>query len=376
MRAPRRLLLRAALVVLATGLGLGLGEAAARLLVPSRPVFDLRGLHQLRPDRGWLYGLRPGAEGRIPETGDALYRINSDGFRGPAHARPKPAGRLRVLVMGDSVAFGYGVAEADAFPRILERELAARVPELDVEVVNLGVGGYNAWNEEELLKDVGVGYQPDLVLVQFCINDLNDPSMHFDAQTRLALSSIPDAAFPDPSRRRAPSRAASVLTRICARSQLCALGRDLWLASRAPSFDDADRRAAFAPVEGDGGPEWRWLESRYTEMAAVAAAAGARFAVLAVPYPAQVARRGPDAVEERLLGLARRRGWTLVDPLSAFRAAHAAGTPLFLDWWHPTAAGHRIAAEEALRALACAGDLGEKARRACPAGSRGHAAGE
>ncbi len=365
MRALRLLLLRSVLAVLGAVAALGLGEVAARLFVPSGSVSELRGLHEFRPDRGWLYGLRPGAEGRLSEAGDALYRINQDGFRGPRHARPGPAEATRVVVLGDSIAFGYAVQEASAFPRVLAARLAALVPQAGIEVVNLGVGGYNAWNEVELLKDVGITYQPDLVLVQFCINDLNDPSMHFEAQARLLLSTIPDVAFPNPSLRRGPRHSPSRILGWCAASRFCALARDRWLAAHAPEFDDAAKRAAFTPIESDDGPEWRWLENRYLEMAATAERAGARFGVLAFPYPAQLSGRGQDPVQARLLALARRHGWTAVDPLPAFRAAHAAGAVLFLDWWHPTAAGHRIAAEVTLRVLACSGELGEQARRAC-----------
>jgi hypothetical protein len=367
MRALRPVLLRVALVALGLVVGLALGEAAVRWLVPSASLNELRGLHEPRPDRAWLYGLRPGAEGRIGDTGEALYRINQDGFRGPRYTRPRPQGTTRVVVLGDSIAFGYAVEEATTFPRVLETLLAARAPQARVEVVNLGVGGYNAWNEAALLSDVGITYQPDIVLVQFCINDLNDPSLHFDAQTRLQLSTIPDAAFPNPSLRRGPRHSPSRLLAWCVASKLCALIRDRWLDAFAVDFDQAAKEAAVAPLEPGDGPEWPWLEARYLEMAAAAQSVGAGFAVLAFPYPAQLNGRGPDPVQDRMLALARRHGWTAIDPLPAFRAAAAAGTVLFVDWWHPTAAGQRIAAEEALRVLACGGELGEKARGACPA---------
>ena len=367
MRTLRLLCSTAALVLLGAVVALALGEAGARLLIRSDSASELRGLHEFRRDRSWLYGLRPGAEGRISETGDALYRINPDGFRGPRYARPKPAEATRVVVLGDSIAFGYAVQEASAFPRVLETQLAERAPQARIQVVNLGVGGYNAWSEAELLKDVGITYQPDLVLVQFCINDLNDPTMHFDTQARLQLANIPDAAFPRPSLRREPHRSPSRWLAWCGASKLCALLWDRWLAAHQTEFDDAARRLAAVPIEPDDGPEWRWLETRYLEMATAAERAGGRFAVLAFPYPAQLAGSGPDPVQERLETLARRHGWAVVDPLPAFRAAHASATALFLDLWHPTVAGHRIAAEEALRVLACGGELGERARAACPA---------
>jgi lysophospholipase L1-like esterase len=364
MAALRHILPRAAFVLLGSSLALVIGELAARTLAPRRPVFDLRSLHELRPDRPWLYGLRPGAEGRLSDTGDVLYRINPDGFRGPRHARPKPAGVFRVVVIGDSIAFGYGVQEGESFPRLLEARLAGLAPQARVEVVNLGVGGYNAWNEAELLKDVGLGYEPDLVLLQFCINDLNDPALHFDAQTRIPPAAIPAAAFPDPSRRvSAPSRAWIW----CARAKLCTLGRDVWIAARGSHLDGEIRRAAFLPVGAEDRPEWRWLETRYREMAD--AAAGVPLAVLVFPHQAQLRGRGSDAIQERVLALAHRRGWTGIDPLPAFRRAARSGTQLFVDWWHPSAAGHRIAAEETLRVLACGGALGDAGRGACLGGS-------
>jgi hypothetical protein len=365
----------AALIAFGIAAALATAEVALRLGLGPAPAGDLRGLHEFRPDRSWLYGLRPGAELRVAATGDVVYRINPDGFRGPRHARPRPEGRRRIVVLGDSVAFGYAVDEAQAFPRVLESRLAERLPGAGFEVVNLGVGGYNAWNELELLRDVGVGYQPDLVLVQFCINDLNDPTMHFDAQTRLALDAIPDAAFPDPSRRRGPEHAPSPARVACARSRLCSLASERWIALAQPDFDQADRLAAGAPVERADAPEWRWLEARYREMAAVARQAGAGFAVLAFPYRAQLDRSGPDPVQERLHALALANGWTLVDPLPRFLAERSDASPLFVDWWHPTGAGHRIAAEVALDTLACAGALGAEAASACPADGRAGAGG-
>ena len=366
MTGLRAFLERAGLLVLGVAGTLALAELGLRLWLAPPSVLDLRGLHEYRPDRSWLFGLRPGAEGRIAATGEVLYRINADGFRGPRHARPRPAGRTRLVVLGDSVAFGYAVDEPSAFPRVLEARLGALLPDAGYEVVNLGVGGYNAWNELELLKDVGLGYEPALVLVQFCINDLNDPTLHFDAQTRFALDAIPDAAFPDPSRRRGSAHAPSAARAWCGRSKLCTLVRERLHTAVEP--DEAARRAAGNPVESPSAPEWRWLEARYQEMAAAAGQAGAGFAVLAFPYRAQLDGQGPHPVEEHLRALAEKNGWLLVDPLPAFRAASRGGPALFLDWWHPTPAGHEIAAKETLRTLACAGALGEAAWSACPSG--------
>lgn len=46
---------------------------------------------------------------------------------------------LRILALGDSLTAGYGVAEGDAFPTVLEHALKAKG--LDVSIINAGVSG-------------------------------------------------------------------------------------------------------------------------------------------------------------------------------------------------------------------------------------------
>ena len=78
--SARRLGGRLALATVGLTVALGASELILRML-PPRASAGLRGLHQLRPDRPWLFGLRPGATGTIDATGDTLYQVNADGFR-------------------------------------------------------------------------------------------------------------------------------------------------------------------------------------------------------------------------------------------------------------------------------------------------------
>ncbi len=77
--------------------------------------------------------LRPNARGR---TYGHQVRTNSLGFRGPEVAPPRP-GTVRVAVLGRSVAFGWGVAQRQAWPFVMERLLAAQG--VSAQVVNLSV---------------------------------------------------------------------------------------------------------------------------------------------------------------------------------------------------------------------------------------------
>ncbi len=340
---------RLCLVLFGSILALLLAEGVLRLLPARHPRGALRQLHELRTDRAWLYGLRPGARATLEVTGDLVYEINQDGFRGPHYAMDKPPGVFRVVVLGDSLAFGYGVSESDTFVRQMETLLAARGP---AQVLNFGVGGYNPYNEAALFADLGVKYRPDLVLVQFCVNDLNDPTLHFDAHTRLQLGTIPAEAYPDPSVRPAGASLVTRLLRPCRSLELCARFDDAWLAAHRPPSDSAAFRASTFPTDLSDRRVRRWIADRYGEIAREAARIDARFAVAVFPFRAQVARGAPAQLQAQLAALGKAKRWKVIDLLPAFRSAAANGAgPLFLDLWHPTREGHRVAAEAILAKL-------------------------
>ena len=340
-------------------------EVALRVVDAAKPARDRRGLHEPRPDRPWLFGLRPGAAGTLPISGDTLYRINSNGFRDIERVRPRPDGVFRIILLGDSVGFGYGVEANEMFTHLLEEQLAGASGAERIEVLNLAVSGYNPYTQAALLEDVGRSYEPDLVIVQFCINDLNDPTLHFDAQTRLHLGTIPDAAFPDPAARRSEATSAASGLSLCRRSRICSLVDDLVLAARARDPDQDAKLAAARPVDGSDGPEWPWIEALYLEMARASREMGAGFAVLAFPYPAQLGGHDPDPVQTRLIELGKRNGWHTINPLPRFRTAARRREELFMDFWHPTPPGHQLAADELLESRACAGLLPDSAATAC-----------
>lgn len=103
--------------------------------------------------------------------------INEDRLRGPRVARDKPDGVFRIVVVGDSIAFGWGVAEQDAFPRVLERLLNEGPMPPGVtrfEVVNGSTPGWGIPSYYVFLRDFGLELAPDLVVVTFINNDLTD----------------------------------------------------------------------------------------------------------------------------------------------------------------------------------------------------------
>lgn len=106
------------------------------------------------------------------------YRVNAHGMRNPDVEEEKPAGVRRVAVLGDSIAFGYWVAEQDAFPARLGGMLQ-QAGAKGVAVLNFGVPGYNLEQEAERLRSGALRFAPDLVIVAFCLNDLRSLSHEF-----------------------------------------------------------------------------------------------------------------------------------------------------------------------------------------------------
>jgi lysophospholipase L1-like esterase len=108
-----------------------------------------------------------------PQTGVAA---NSWGFRGPEFTLARPPGTVRVVVVGDSITWGQGVAADETFWAELERELRPdlRGRGLDLEVIPLAVCGSRLVDNVIRLEVLGQRLQPDLVVVQYFPNDLED----------------------------------------------------------------------------------------------------------------------------------------------------------------------------------------------------------
>lgn len=101
-------------------------------------------------------------------------RISAQRLRNRPVVVPKPEGVYRVVVLGDSVPFGWGVGEDEPFPRVLETLLQQR-PRRDgrrYEVVNAGSPGWGLVEAGLWLRDEGLAMAPDVVLHMVINNDV------------------------------------------------------------------------------------------------------------------------------------------------------------------------------------------------------------
>lgn len=116
---------------------------------------------------GWSYAPNTRARHTSAEF-DVEIATNERGFRGPSW--PKPRAGKRVLVLGDSFAFGWGVAYEQSFSALLQARHA------DWQVVNAAVSGYATDQELLLARKLVPELVPDVVVCVFCANDLWESS--------------------------------------------------------------------------------------------------------------------------------------------------------------------------------------------------------
>lgn len=114
----------------------------------------------------------------MPNSSAFLYgatiATNSDGFRDYEYSIEKGNGTLRILVLGDSITLGWGIDLDSTYTKILERKLNQLKPFKKYgkyDVINTGIGNYNTAMELVLLKDKGMKYNPDLIILEYYIND-------------------------------------------------------------------------------------------------------------------------------------------------------------------------------------------------------------
>ena len=309
------------------------------------------------------YELTPGAEGVV--WGQRV-AINSHGFRDREYALEKPPGVRRVVVIGDSIPFGNRLAVEQTFPELLER--MAQRSGRRVEVLNLGVDGYDTHSEIAFLEKVGLPFRPDWVVVSYSINDLGVHSM--------SLSTVRLLEHYGPLIQRF-----RVLQLVTVGFDRARLTRSLWwMSTREPARDPAEAGAALRPdpelrrrvhllraeldQTRDGNPSrfLRWhasqrrvanLRRAFVRLRELAERNAFEVAVVIVPVldergHGELYRAAYDIVARAAAG----EGFRVVDMHAEFAAYGLEALKLRpTDRLHPNENGHRLIARRLLREL-------------------------
>ena len=130
----------------------------------------------------------------------ALHVRDENRFRRTTPFPEKSPNTFRIMVVGDSLTYGSGIDEYWTYPAVLERRLRN---EFNVEVLNLGIGGYQSEDILGVVKTWVPQLKPDLVIYGVCLNDFlpSDTNQNvFDTAYALPLPRKISALFTEQTR--------------------------------------------------------------------------------------------------------------------------------------------------------------------------------
>ncbi len=316
-----------ALGLLTTLGALALAEGGARLAYRGRWPHHF--VHD--PTLGWAH--RPGWSGVARAGAEATFDA-----RGLREERPVgPRQGLRVLVLGDSVAFGYGLGQDETIARALERQAAAAGAPL--EALNAGVPGYATEQATGALERLAPELRPDVALLFFCLrNDLGVPPLDPARGQELAPPPGWQATLLD------RSALAFALARVVHRHRVRA-SREAPPGEHPAPFLTPDGVAALDPAAR--AAVFDQARERLRAFRDAARAHGAAPALLLCPEELLARGDVPRAlVVDPLLAIGRELELPTLDLLPLFQAPADAPLLREKDGVHPTPAGaERIAGE-------------------------------
>ena len=126
------------------------------------------------------FGNQEMPEGRY--TWGHLVINNGLGFRERDFAIPKPAGDCRIVVLGDSLTWGAGLAVKERYTNLVDTYLDRAFPNRSIEVLNFGLTGGPTVTERDILRSIKDRVDPDLVVVGFVLNDPQPKSQNYSAE--------------------------------------------------------------------------------------------------------------------------------------------------------------------------------------------------
>ena len=296
----------------------------------------------------WVQYREPGAGYTLMQPGSHYewqgipVDINSHGLRGSETTYEKPPATFRILNLGDSVVMGWGVRQQDAYGRQLESLLnESGKSNLNFEVINAGVPGWNLENALAYLQAEGLKYEPDLIVLGLTLsNDIKGKSALLADNQPAAIKWLRSNTYFWP-----------FLTVQLRWMDARAEGRD-----RIDVIDPPTDPDKYFPLDPES-EQWKEFWSLVTAINQQAKEKDIPVVLIIFPLEFQVLDESyPTLPQEIFMAKAEEAGIPAVDPLTTFQracrekpggACHLEDRYLFADvWMHPSAAGHKLIAVE------------------------------
>jgi len=281
---------------------------------------------------------------------DRLWERNIHGFRSQHERVSRVPGRRRIVVLGDSFTWGDKIADTDStWPVQLERELESVHGLGEFEVLNMAERGYTTANEAEFMRRFGWEFAPDLLIVQFFVNDAlpSGPNLgRVGGDWLIASRRLLPVRF-----RSGPVASSATLTLLEKRMNALLNGPRPYL--------------RFTELYREDAPGWQQARAALTEMADSAAKRDITAMLVLFPHLIPGSWTGEThplaEIHEKVSGYALAAGYVVLDLTDQFARQGEPGEA----WWatpydsHPNAAAHAVAARAVAREIATRGLLTE-----------------
>jgi len=286
---------------------------------------------------------------------------NARGYRGPVVSVPKPERTIRVVLLGGSTTFGWGVNDGQTIDAHMREMLEAQRLGPDVEVVNLGFDGYDSYQLLERLRSDGLALEPDFIIVNSGVNDVRN------AWYRDIRDGDPRTLLYGPTLRQLRFEEA------LGRPTMWSMAKHWLHLARVPGWARGEwRRSRQQPsAERAPRPEFHWdaldyFERNIARIVDLGLNSGSTAVLLSTPPSTLLTRPDSsslsywlhdnvstqvyrDSLSARLKGLVKRRA-KQGEPV-AYVQHDTLPEKLFLDDAHLTSAGNRAVARDFVEAL-------------------------
>jgi len=289
--------------------------------------------------------------------------INSSGFRGRReYEEKKPPQTIRLLILGDSFAFGWGGLDNETFSAQLEERIKT------IEAINLGVSGYGIDQIALSFHEIGKKFNPDYVVITIFPEDFwratraftdagyGKPYFKLSSGNILTLKNVPVHSLEEMKFQQFPEiieyhRFERLLLHTATyrflKKKTLRLARDL-------DFVDPDLTE-----------EWQLGQAILRQLVKEIQITGAQPLLMIIPPAQWMENTKPTSIQKSLVRFANREQVGIIDPTSALiEVCHQYGVDKFYikDDSHWTSEGHSIIANLLVQYLKTQGQKLETTR--------------
>jgi len=263
------------------------------------------------------------------EPGNTIsHAHNSIGWRDAEHTLEKPNGVFRILGLGDSYLWGQGVKREDICLNKLPGLLESSLDGTTIETINAGISAYNTVDQREQFVNKAVHYNPDLVILHFVLNDVEQQSNQQGPKVEFFASHA------------SPGRPSDQL------SELSCLWS--WSRHRLLSYIQSEQyiRESINSLAADH-PGWLACQGALADIKKTCARKGASFCVVVFPFYFRLDGDYPfQPVHTAIVEHCQSLGIDVLDLRDAYRDFSGPELWVHPTDEHPNEIAHEIAAQE------------------------------